>query len=241
MNIDGVKYTFSGAPAHQLTAWAGRNALEAVIHLFENIDSVRSNMRPEARIQGVITEGGAAPNVVPDRTAADFYIRYPDAIYLAQVRRFVDDAAKAAALSTGTKVKIDNYGQNRDGISVATLGEVGFAYMKMYGAKKIQEEPGKPQGFEETGSVSSDIPGLGFSAYSSNFANHTYEMEADALTDVGHQGFQVDAQAMAALLFDFATHPDYRAAVKREFDGIKALFGEYQEALKKTYTVPEPQ
>jgi amidohydrolase len=244
MNIDGVKYTFSGAPAHQLTAWAGRNALEAVIHLFENIDSVRSNILPEARIQGVITEGGAAPNVVPDRTAADFYIRYPDAIYLAQVRRFVDDAAKAAALSTGTKVKIDNYGQNRDGISVATLGEVGFAYMKMYGAKKIQEEPGKPQGFEETGSVSSDIPGLGFSAYSSNFANHTYEMEAEALTDVGHQGFQVDAQAMAALLFDFATHPDYRAAVKREFDGIKALFGEYQEALKKTYTVPkvpEPQ
>jgi amidohydrolase len=238
MNIDGVKYTFSGAPAHQLTAWAGRNALEAVIHLFENIDSVRSNIRPEARIQGVITEGGAAPNVVPDRTAADFYIRYPDAIYLAQVRKFVDDAAKAAALSTGTKVKIDNYGQNRDGISVGTLGEVGFAYMKMYGAKKINEEPGKPQGYEETGSVSSDIPGLGFSAYSSNFANHTYEMEADAFTDVGHQGFVVDAQAMAALLFDFATHADYRAAVKREFEGIKALFGEYQEALKKTYTVP---
>jgi len=239
MNIDGVKYTFSGAPAHQLTAWAGRNALEAVIHLFENIDSVRSNIRPEARIQGVITEGGAAPNVVPDRTAADFYIRYPDAIYLEQVRKFVDDAAKAAALSTGTKVKIDNYGQNRDGISLATLGDVGFAYMKMYGAKKINEEPGKPQGYEETGSVSSDIPGLGFSAYSSNFANHTYEMEADALTDVGHQGFQVDAQAMAALLFDFATHADYRAAVKREFEGVKALFGEYQEALKKTYTVPK--
>jgi amidohydrolase len=239
MNIDGVKYTFSGAPAHQLTAWAGRNALEAVIHLFENIDSVRSNIRPEARIQGVITEGGAAPNVVPDRTAADFYIRYPDAIYLEQVRKFVDDAAKAAALSTGTKVKIDNYGRNRDGISVATLAEVGFAYMKMYGAKKIAEEPGKPQGYEETGSVSSDIPGLGFAAYSSNFANHTYEMEADALTDVGHQGFVVSAEAMAAVLYDFATHPDYRAGVKREFEGIKALFGEYQEALKKTYTVPK--
>ncbi len=244
MNIDGVKYTFSGAPAHQLTAWAGRNALEGVIHLFENIDSVRSNIRPEARIQGVITEGGAAPNVVPDRTVADFYIRYPDAVYLEQVRKFVDDAARAAALSTGTKVKIDNYGQNRDGIAVASLAEVGFAYMKMYGAAKINAEPGKPQGYEETGSVSSDIPGLGFSAYSSNFANHTYEMEADALTDVGHRGFQVDAQAMTALLFDFATHADYRAAVKREFEGIKALFGEYQEGLKKTYTVPkvpEPQ
>src|SRR5262249_32980921 len=57
MNIDGVKYTFSGAPAHQLTSWNGRNALEAVIHLFNNIDSVCSSIRPEARIQGVITEG----------------------------------------------------------------------------------------------------------------------------------------------------------------------------------------
>lgn len=244
MNIDGVKYTFSGAPAHQLTAWNGRNALEAVIHLFENIDSVRSNIRPEARIQGVITEGGAAPNVVPDRTVADFYIRYPDSVYLEQVRAFVDNAAKAAALSTGTKVRIDNYGTNRDGIAVATLGEVGFVYMKMYGATKINPEPGKPQGYEETGSVSSEIPGLGFSAASSNASNHTYEMEADALTDVGHKGFVVDAQAMTALLFDFATHPDYRDAVKREFTGIKALFGEYQESLRKTYTVPkvtEPQ
>ena len=50
--------------------------------------------------------------------------------------------------------------------------------------------------------------------------------------------FQVDAQAMTALLYDFATHADYRAAVKREFDGIKALFGEYQEALRKVYTNP---
>src|SRR5690348_3461291 len=36
MNIDGVNYTFYGAPAHQLTAWDGRNALEAVIKLFNN-------------------------------------------------------------------------------------------------------------------------------------------------------------------------------------------------------------
>lgn len=238
LNINGVKYTFSGAPAHQMTAWAGRNALEAVIHLFENIDSVRSNIRPEARIQGVITEGGAAPNVVPDRAVADFYVRYPDAVYLRQVQEFVDNAAKAAALATETKVKIDLYGKDRDGISVASLEEPAFAYMKMYGATGVQPEPGKPQGYEETGSVSSEIPGVGFSAKTSNAANHTYEMEADALTEIGHKGFMTDAEAMAALLFDVATRPDYLAQVKREFGGIKALFGEYQQALEKTYTVP---
>jgi amidohydrolase len=244
MNIDGVKYTFTGAPAHQLTAWNGRNALEGVIHLFTNIDAVRSNIRPEARIQGVITEGGAAPNVVPDRAVADFYVRYPDEVYLAQVTEMVDNAARGAALATGTKVKIDHYGKDRDGIGVAALNEVAFAYMKKYGATGVLPEPGKPQGYEETGSVSSNIPGVGFSAKSSNAPNHTYEMLQDALGEVGHQGFTVDAQAMAALLYDFATHADYRALVKREFDTLKSLHAEYLDALRKVYVppkVPDPK
>ena len=238
LNIDGVKYIFSGAPAHQMTPWAGRNALEGVIKLFNNIDAMRISMRPEARVQGIITEGGAAPNVVPDRAVADFYIRYPDAVYLAQVREFVDNAARAAALATGTKVKIDNYGQDRDGISVSTLNEVGFAYLKRYGGTNVKEEYGKPQGYEETGTVSSAIPGVELSSQTSTAANHTYVMEDEALLPMGHNGFLVDAEAMAAMLFDFATHDEYRAAVKREFTGIKALFGEYQDALKKVYTVP---
>jgi amidohydrolase len=239
LNIDGVKYTFFGAPAHQMTAWNGRNALEAVIHLFNNIDAIRSNIRPEARIQGIITEGGAAPNVVPDRTQADFYIRYPDEVYLAQETEMVNNAARAAALATGTQVTIDHYGRMRDGIGVATLNEVAFGYLKKFGATGIAPEPGKPQGFEETGSVSSNIPGVGFSAKSSNAPYHTYEMEADALADVGHAGFTVNAQAMAALLYDFATRADYRALVKREFDGLKALHGEYLDALRKVYVVPK--
>jgi amidohydrolase len=239
MNINGVKYTFLGAPAHQLTAWNGRNALTAVIHLFENIDAMRSNMRPEARIQGVITEGGAAPNVVPDRTQADFYIRYPDEVYLAQITEMVDNAARAAALATGTTVKIDHYGQNRDGIGLGSVGELAFAYLKKYGGKDPQPMPGKPQGYEETGSVSSDIPGAQFSAKTSNAPNHTYEMEADALTSVGHEGFVTDAQAMSALMFDFATKPEYRTTVKREFDTIKALHDEYLRDLAKVYTLPK--
>jgi amidohydrolase len=239
LNIDGVKYVFTGAPAHQMTAWNGRNALTAVIRLFDNIDGLRSNIRPEARIQGVITEGGAAPNVVPDRTVADFYVRYPDEVYLQQVRQLVDDAARGAALATGTKVRVEQYGKMRDGISVATLAEPAFAYMKKYGATNVQPEPGKPQGYEETGSVSSAIPGIGFSAHSSNGAYHTYEMERDALGEVGHRGFTVDAQAMAALLWDFATRADFRAVVKREFDAVRGLHREYLDALRSAYPTPE--
>jgi len=238
LNIDGVKYTFSGAPAHQMTAWEGRDALTAVVHLSQNIDGLRKNMRPEARIQGIITEGGKAPNVVPDRAVADFYIRYPDEVYLAQMRELIDNAARGAALATGTKVEIDNYGSMRDGISTAALNEVAFAYAKKYGATRVVNEPQKPQGYEETGSVSRDIPGVGFSAFTSTGGFHTYEMETDALNDVGHTGFRIDAMAMAALLTDFATDAEFRAKVKDEFSSTKALFGDYISALQKAYPLP---
>lgn len=241
LNIDGVRYVFTGYPAHQMTPWDGRNALSALRLFFNNIDALRGTFRPETRIQGIITEGGKAPNVVPDRAVGDFYIRYPDAEYLKQVRQLVDDAARGAAEATGTKVKIEHYGSMRDGISVATLNEVAFAYTKKFGGTKVQDTPGKPQGYEETGSVSSAIPGVGFSAHTANGGFHTYEMEQDALGEVGHKGFVIDAQGMAAILYDFATRPDYRAAVKKEFDGLKALYAEYQNALRAAYRVPVVQ
>jgi len=120
--------------------------LRPVVQFFNNIDASRISIRPEARIQGVILEGGTAPNVVPDRAVADFYIRYPDEVYLQQVVEFVDNAAKAAALSTGTKVKIDHYGTDLDGIGWRRWRRSGFQYMKNFGATGINPEPGKAAG-----------------------------------------------------------------------------------------------
>ena len=243
MNIDVVHYTFAGAPAHQLQAWEGRDALLGVIELFNHIDALRKNLRPEARIQGIITEGGRAPNVVPDRAAAEVWIRYPDEVYLAQVRNRVNDAARGAALATGTKVRIDVDSAARDGISVAALNDVAFAYLRRLGATKVEEEPGRPVPYEETGTVATQIPGVGVTSHSSNGGYHTFEMEADALGEVGHHGFLVDAQAMAAVLYHYATDAPYRAVVKREFDGLKGLHGEDLAALRGAYplpNVPEP-
>ena len=238
MNINVIHFVFSGAPAHQLQAWDGRDALKGLIELFNNIDGIRMTVRPETKIQGIITEGGKAPNVVPDRTAAEFWIRYPDPVYLAQVTERVNDAAKGAALATGTKVHIDIDSSSRNGISVSALNYLAFAYMKKFGATKVEDEPGRPLPFEETGTVATQIPGVGVTSHSSNGGYHTFEMEADALGDVGHHGFLVDAQTMTAVLYHFATDAPYRAAVKREFDGLKALYDDYLAALRNAYPLP---
>ena len=243
MNIDVVHYTFSGAPAHQLQAWDGRDALMGVIELFNHIDGLRKTLRPETKIQGIITEGGKAPNVVPDRAAAEFWIRYPDPVYLAQVLERVNDAARGAALATGTKVHIDIDSSSRNGISVAALNDVAFAYLKQLGATKVEPEPGRPLPYEETGTVATQIPGAGVTVHSSNGGYHTFEMEADALGEVGHHGFLLDAQAMAALLYHFASDAPYRAAVRREFEGLQGLYADYLAALRAAYplpTVPDP-
>src|SRR6266516_4247345 len=243
MNIDVVHYTFSGAPAHQLQAWDGRDALMGVIELFNHIDGLRKTLRPETKIQGIITEGGKAPNVVPDRAAAEFWIRYPDPVYLAQVSALVNDAARGAALATGTKVHIDIDSSSRNGISVAALNDVAFVYLKQLGATKVEPEPGRPLPYEETGTVATQIPGVGVTVHSSNGGYHTFEMEADALGEVGHHGFLLDAQAMAALLYHFASDAPYRAAVRREFEGLQGLYADYLTALRAAYplpTVPDP-
>ncbi len=136
-------------------------------------------------------------------------------------------------------MKIDHYGEDRDGIGIGSINEVGFAYMKKYGGKGLVEQSrASRRASTKREACRARSPAWASRAKTSNAPNHTYEMLADALTDVGHQGFVVDAQAMASLLFDFATHPEYRATVKKEFDAIKSLHGEYLDDLEKTYVVP---
>src|SRR5205823_257136 len=128
------------------------------------------------------------------RAAAELWIRYPDPVYLAQVLDRVNDAARGAALATGTKVHFDVDSSSRNGISVAALNDVAFAYLKQLGATKVEPEPGRPLPYEESGTVATQIPGVGVTVHSSNGGYHTFEMEADALGEVGHHGFLLDAQ-----------------------------------------------
>ena len=74
----GYRYMYHGKAAHAAAApEAGINALNAVIHLFTGIDALRQHLRDDVRIHGVITDGGLAPNVVPEFAAANFHAAQP--------------------------------------------------------------------------------------------------------------------------------------------------------------------
>ena len=235
LNINEVKYVFKGRPAHQLQSWNGRNALEAAVMFYTAVDRLRSSLRPETSIQGVIPEGGIAPNVVPDRAVVDYYLRYPDEVYLAHVDSMVARAARGAALATGTQVTLERYGEYRDGITLGTLEELTFAYAKQLGAPRLAPEPDRPAGYEETAYLSRDVPGVGVSVASSNSANHTYEMTADNFNEIGHTAFLLDAKIMAAVLYHFLVDANFRAQVQSEHGTMKLLFDQYLAALRQAY------
>lgn len=235
LNINEVKYTFLGRPSHQMASWFGRNALEAAVHFYTMVDGLRSTLRPEASIQGVIPEGGDAPNVVPQRAVVDYYIRYPDPVYLEHVTRMMDDAARGAAMATGTTVEIDRYGEYRDGISLGTLQELAFAYAGELEAPRLNPEPTRPSGYEETGVVTKDIPGIGISVFSSRGANHTRGMLEDTFNDVGHTGFRISAEIMTAIVYDYMTRPELRDAVREEQETLAGLLDAYHAALREAY------
>lgn len=235
LNINEVKYIFEGRPAHQRSSWNGRNALSAAVQFYTAVDHLRPTFRPEASIQGVIPEGGIAPNVVPDRAVVDYYLRYPDEVYLAHVDSMVANAARAAALATGTQVTIDRYGEYRDGITLGTLEELVFAYAKQLGASQVVEEPQRPAGYEETGFLTRDIPGVGVSVFSSPAPGHSYERWEDSMKPVGYTGFLLDAKIMALVMYHYLTDAALREAISREHRTMAGLFDEYLGSLRKAY------
>ncbi len=103
----GYRYTYHGKSAHAAsTPHLGINALNAVIQLFTGIDALRQHLRDDARVHGIITDGGTAPNVVPEYAATNFLLRANDRDYLQEVVEKVQDVAEGAAAATGAKLEI---------------------------------------------------------------------------------------------------------------------------------------
>src|SRR5438552_3184922 len=75
----------------------GINALEAMIIAYNSINSLRQHMRRSARVHGVITDGGAAPNIVPGHSAASFLVRAEDDEYLEELKTRVVACFEAGA------------------------------------------------------------------------------------------------------------------------------------------------
>ena len=99
-----AKFRFHGVSAHAAGApERGRSALDGVEAFNLMVNLMREHVDQDARIHYVITKGGNAPNVVPDFAEVFYYVRHPTADGVEDIWKRLEDAARGAALGTGTK------------------------------------------------------------------------------------------------------------------------------------------
>ena len=101
--VFSVMFTFKGKTAHGANAWAGRSALDAVEIMNVATEYLREHFDPAYRMHYIITEGGQAPNVVPDRASVWYYVRNSDERVEEMYERVLN-CAKAGALASGTEL-----------------------------------------------------------------------------------------------------------------------------------------
>ncbi len=100
-----AKFRFHGASAHAAGApERGRSALDGVEAMNMMVNMMREHTSMDTRIHYVITEGGSAPNVVPDFAEVFYYVRHSDADEVRALWTRLEAAAKGAAMGTGTEV-----------------------------------------------------------------------------------------------------------------------------------------
>lgn len=123
-NISG-KFRFSGVAAHASAAPdKGRSALDGVEIMNVAVNFLREHVPDGTRIHYAITKGGDAPNVVPDSAEVYYYVRNLDPAVVRGVMARVQDAARGAALASGTSVTFEATGGVYSILPNAVLGAV---------------------------------------------------------------------------------------------------------------------
>jgi amidohydrolase len=213
-HIRQMKYTFHGKSAHAQIPWQGSSALDAVLLLFHAMDMIREHSEPQFRFHGIVSDGGAAPNIVPDMASATLWIRHlVDETPVGSMNprkarekieskvEALDNMAKGCALASGTTVDIDHYGEYNPGISVGVLNDIAFQYALEYGGVNIGERE-VPRHWEETGFATLKVPGVHISIGTEGLpqvAGHSQENADITISPAGHKSLLLTTKVMGAV------------------------------------------
>ena len=197
--MDAIEFTFKGKAAHAAAMpWEGHNALNGVQLLFHAVDMLRQHVRPEVRMHGIVREGGAAPNIVPESASARFYFRAPWRTYLNELMEKIYNCARGAALATGTSVTWRNYEASFDNLkpnpTAESMMEDVFRSLNI----PVHSSP-EPRGSSDVGNVSFRCPALQpvLALTEEPMALHTREFAALCASSAAHPGILLGAKALA--------------------------------------------
>lgn len=215
---EAIDYKFRGKASHAAKyPHLGVSALDAVIITMQAIEILREHVRSDVRMHGIITDGGLAPNIVPERAALNYYARALDNNYLDDVVRRMDNCARAGALATGAHLEIVHKGRIANKVLLDSLNDLLIENAQQAGAPQIMA-PETELGSTDFGNVTHYIPGatLKVAILDPGQSVHTIEAYKAMGSEVGHRAIEVAALAMAWTGYDLLIDPQKLEKVKNE-------------------------
>jgi aminobenzoyl-glutamate utilization protein B len=247
-NISG-KFRFQGMASHAAAApERGRSALDAVEAMNHMVNMMREHVPQETRIHYIITDGGQAPNVLPEIAEVYYYVRHPDQKAAADIMERVKKAAEGAALGTGTAVEFIQVGGTFDLLPNDVLGQVMYGNLKSVPLPRYSSEEQAfitqiqstlPAGMRrsdgamepyssgkvvpastDVGDVSYTTPTAGMAAatWAPGTPPHSWQAVAASGSSVGIKGAGTAAKTLALTAAQLFQSPDTLAAAKAELD-----------------------
>ena len=136
-----AKFRFYGIAAHAAAApEKGRSALDAVESMNFMVNLMREHLPEVARIHYIITEGGAAPNIVPEYAEVYYYARHPDVDELEKIWARIIKVAEAAAIGTETTLEYEVMHANRPLLTNLPLAKLIFEKLSQVGGVYYNDE-----------------------------------------------------------------------------------------------------
>jgi len=219
--ITEVKIEFHGKPSHASgSPEKGINALDAVIQTFNGINALRQHIKDGARIHGIISNGGAKPNIVPEYASAEFYVRAQENAYRDELLEKLRKCAEGAALATGARLDFGLVGHSYKAMKPNKL--VGERFLKHLEASGIPYNPPKDKsmGSTDMGDVSQAVPGIHpyVQICEDDVAGHSRQFAEASGSERGYVAMLAAAKALAMTAVDVLTEDGLVDRVWEEFN-----------------------
>jgi len=219
--VESCEAIYKGQAVHaSIAPEAGINALDGLVTAYQAIAQLRQHMRRDARIHGIITYGGSAANVVPDRAEAKFLVRALQPAYLEELKARVERCFLAGAQASGASVEVKwapyPYLPMHNNASLAdAYKENALAVGRTFPDIAVDST-----GSSDQGNVSWALPAIHPTFNVGAFAiNHTQAFTEVAATDSAHQSMIEVGQALAMTGVDVVLDAGLRERAKAEFSG----------------------
>ncbi|KAF8943281.1 hypothetical protein BGZ47_005557 [Haplosporangium gracile] len=229
LSVGGMTVEYFGKASHaSASPWEGVNALDAMVHAYNGLALVRQQTAPTSRIHCVITNGGAAANIIPDYASGKIMYRATSADDHTKVHDAVMKVIHAAAEATGCTVKITKemeyqpvpINEHLASRYASYTGDLGVKYLP----RAVQES--LPSGSTDMGNVAHVVPGIHpvFNIIGLNgeidrsISNHSFGFVAQAKAEVAHEASLRSAKGLALTGLDVLIEDDFAAAIKDSFE-----------------------